>query len=160
MNPQKVLFVCLGNIIRSPLAENMFRHLIEQEGLSNRFMADSAGTSAWHIGDQPDSRMRRTAASHGLTYSGSARQFSIDDFSEFDLILAMDESNRRSMVAIAPNEEAKQKVQLMRAFDPESSESTDVPDPYYGGQEGFEETYLIVERSVRGLLDWLLSEDL
>jgi protein-tyrosine phosphatase len=158
MTPKRILFVCLGNIIRSPLGEHLFRHLADQQGLSDLYSADSAGTSAWHVGDAPDARMRRTAASHGLDYTGSARQFESMDFTDFDLILAMDESNRRSLEAVAPDEEARAKIRLMREFDPESSGNTDVPDPYYGGQEGFEQTYRIVQRSVRGLLDWLTGD--
>lgn len=155
MNPYKILFVCLGNIIRSPLAEHMFRRLAAEQGLDSRYRADSAGTSAWHIGESPDRRMRQTAESHGWKYDGSARQFSRHDFEQFDLIIAMDQSNARSLSASAPDEEARAKIRMMREFDPQSGGSTDVPDPYYGGQEGFEQTYRIVERAVQGLLDWL-----
>jgi protein-tyrosine phosphatase len=99
--------------------------------------------------------MRRTAAEHGLEYSGRARQFEPRDFQRFDLIVAMDRSNERELLAQADSEEEQSKVQLLRTFDPEGSGEEGVPDPYYGGPEGFERTYHIVERSLRGLLDAL-----
>lgn len=153
---KRVLFVCLGNIIRSPLAEHAFRQAAEQAGLEGQYQADSAGTAGWHTGEQPDPRMRKTAASHGLSYSGRARQVSEQDFQDFDLIVAMDSSNYRSLSELAGTQEAKSKIRLMREFDPQA-DGMDVPDPYYGGQDGFEETFQIVRRSVDGLLEALQS---
>jgi protein-tyrosine phosphatase len=151
----KICFVCLGNIVRSPLAENLFRHLAKGSGLSHKYLADSAGTSAWHVGEKPDSRMRRVAASHGFNYSGSARQFSPEDFDRFDLVIAMDSSNRENLLSLARRSEHNDKIYQMRAFDPQGKPDMAVPDPYYGGIDGFEEVYQIVKRSCQGLLEYL-----
>ena len=153
--PKHILFVCLGNVVRSPLAENLFRYIAKQDGLDSQYIVDSAGTSAYHVGEPPDSRMRRTAAGYGLDYDGSARRFQINDFDRFDLILAMDLQNRQDLMAMARDPEDQRKIRLMREFDPDSSPEAEVPDPYYGGLDGFEKTYAIVERSVRGLLQAL-----
>lgn len=150
----RILFVCLGNIIRSPLAEHAFLQAAEQAGISDEYQADSAGTAGWHTGEQPDARMRKTAASHGLSYDGRARQVSEQDFEDFDLIVAMDSNNYRSLSDLAGTDEARAKIRLMREFDPQA-DGMDVPDPYYGGQEGFENTFDIVRRSVDGLLEAL-----
>jgi len=151
----RVCFVCLGNIVRSPLAENMFRYLVNETGLNDKYEAESAGTSAWHIGEVPDSRMRRVAASHGFEYSGSARQFNSQDFNRFDLIIAMDTSNRKSLLSLTRSPEHRRKIYQMRTFDPEGGPDMAVPDPYYGGIDGFEVVYHIIERSCRGLLEAL-----
>ena len=150
----RLLFVCLGNIIRSPLAENLFRFQAEQAGVDAKYSVDSAGTAAWHVGEPPDPRMRKTAESHGVNNDGTARQIEESDFDKFDWVVAMDSSNRRDLLEMAGSPERQAKVRLMREFDPEP-EDRDVPDPYYGGAEGFENTYRIVERSVRGLLEAL-----
>lgn len=144
--------MCLGNIVRSPLAENMFRHMVKQAGLSDKYQVDSAGTSAWHIGEKPDSRMRRVAASHGFVYTGRARQFTISDFEGFDLIIAMDSNNQRKLMELAMIPEHREKIHQMRAFDPQGGHGLAVPDPYYGGIDGFEQVYQIIERSCQGLL--------
>ncbi len=150
----RLLFVCLGNIIRSPLAENLFRFQAEEAGVDGKYSVDSAGTAAWHVGESPDPRMQKTAESHGVNNDGVARQVRESDFDEFDWILAMDNGNRRELLDMAGSPEKQAKVRLMREFDPEQGDP-DVPDPYYGGAEGFETTYRIVERSVRGLLEAL-----
>jgi protein-tyrosine phosphatase len=156
----RILFVCLGNIVRSPLAENMFRHLATQAGLATHYELDSAGTGGWHIGESPDGRMRRVAAERGLVYDGSARQFSPRDFDRFDWIIAMDQDNRAHLMHQARNQVDREKIHLMREFDPLGGTNAEVPDPYYGGLRGFEEVYEIVERSCRGLLAALqLSAD-
>jgi protein-tyrosine phosphatase len=152
---KRLLFVCLGNIIRSPLAENMFKKISEETGLDSKYSADSAGTSSWHVGEPPDVRMRRTAAQQGWEYDGRARRFEPEDFERFDLIIAMDRSNRDDLLALASSRDKRAKVHLLRSFDPESVPDAGVPDPYHGGREGFERTYRIVERSVRGLIDAL-----
>lgn len=156
--PKMILFVCLGNIVRSPLAEGMFRHQAQERGLGDRFEVDSAGTSSYHIGERPDSRMRRTAAERGLDYDGRARQVRADDLEEFDLIIAMDRQNLHSLRQLADSRSTDSEIRLLREFDPQAGEDMDVPDPYYGGQSGFEQTYGIISRSVAGLLDALAQD--
>ncbi len=153
--PTKICFVCLGNIVRSPLAENLFRHLVHEAGLEEKYQADSAGTSAYHTGETPDRRMRQVAAEHGFRYTGKARQFEAQDFEDFDLIIAMDETNRRNLLRIAKKPEHEQKIRLMRTFDPQGFARDPVPDPYYSGIDGFEKVYQILERSSRRLLQAL-----
>jgi protein-tyrosine phosphatase len=110
---KKLLFVCLGNICRSPAAENIMNHLIEKQGLSDRYICDSAGTGGWHVGALPDRRMRAAAKERGLDFVGSARQFQAFDLSEFDLILAMDKDNYRNMLALDPQGKFTDKVKMM-----------------------------------------------
>ncbi len=142
----------MGNIIRSPLAENLFRQLAEDAGLDGNYEVDSAGTGAAHAGDAPDARMRRTAARHGLRYDGEARQVRLSDFDRFDLLVAMDTDNRRELKTRARTPEQARKIRLLRDFDANAGRNASVPDPYYDGDEDFEETYRIVEAGVRGLL--------
>ena len=156
---KKICFVCLGNIVRSPLAENVFRKLADEAGVSHKYKVDSAGTSGWHVGEQPDLRMRRVAADHGLKYAGQARQFEVDDFGEFDLIVAMDVENRDHLLGISPHPKDRAKVRLLREFDPMGGTHHSVPDPYYGGMDGFEEVYQIVEISCQGLLKALEAQE-
>jgi protein-tyrosine phosphatase len=151
----RICFVCLGNIVRSPLAESMFRHLAEQAGLGHKYEVDSAGTSGWHVGEEPDRRMRRVAAEHGFRYTGRSRQVIKRDFIEFDWIIAMDASNHADLAQLADSETARQKIRLMREFDPQGGPNAPVPDPYYGGIDGFEEVFQIVQRACQGLLDAL-----
>jgi protein-tyrosine phosphatase len=133
----------------------MFRHLVEKSGLENKYFVDSAGTSAWHVGEKPDPRMRRVASNHGLKYSGSGRQFQSQDFDKFDLIIAMDSTNFRNLSAMTERPEYKKKIHMMREFDPQGEDNASVPDPYYGGIDGFEDVFRIVERSCEGLLESL-----
>ena len=151
--PKRLLFVCLGNIVRSPLAEKMFAHLASQAGMGDNFEVDSAGTAGYHVGEAPDSRMRAVGAEKGLVYSGQARQFSENDFQDFDLILAMDQNNYNNILALAGSPNDQRKVHMMREFDPQANPYDGVPDPYYDGIEGFYSVYEIVERSCQGLLD-------
>ncbi len=155
MKKQRILFVCLGNIVRSPLAENLFRHLAQQAGVGDRYEVDSAGTGSWHVGEPPDPRMQRVAARHGLHYDGRARQFTRQDFERFDVILAMDGDNRAYLLSKARTAGQAAKIHLLREFDPQGGPAAPVPDPYYGGRDGFEEVYRIVERACRGLLEHL-----
>jgi len=138
--------------VRSPLAENLFLHIAGEESDVKQFFVDSAGTGAWHIGESPDSRMRRVAAHHGLIYDGKARQFRKNDFDRFDLILAMDTHNRTDLMRMAFTQEDRNKIHLLREFDPLGGDGVSVPDPYYGGIDGFNEVYQVIERSCRGLL--------
>jgi protein-tyrosine phosphatase len=151
----RICFVCLGNIVRSPLAENLFRSLAEAAGVGDRFEIASAGTSGWHLGEPPDGRMRKVAAARGLNYDGRARRFTRQDFDRYDLVLAMDANNQEDLRELAPDAQARAKIRLLREFDPHGGPHKAVPDPYYGGGAGFEEVYQIVERSCRGLLEAL-----
>lgn len=152
--PTSVLFVCLGNICRSPLAEGVFLHLVEREGLGNHFLVDSAGTGAWHVGELPDPRSRQVAAEHGVELPGRARQVTSDDLNRFDLILAMDRENLAVLERMADSDEQKAKVRLLRSFDPEADDDQ-VPDPYYGGPRGFEHVFGMLLDACEGLLDEL-----
>ena len=151
----RILFVCMGNICRSPTAEGVMRRLLEDEGLTDRVEVESAGTGAWHTGEPPDERATLAAHRRGVTLAGAARQVRPEDFRRFDLLIAMDRSNLRELLPHAPDEEAAEKVRLLREFDPGSSGDLDVPDPYYGGDRGFETVLDMVEAACRGLLDEL-----
>jgi protein-tyrosine phosphatase len=153
--PVRVLFVCLGNICRSPLGEALFRHHAEKAGLAHAFEADSAGTAAYHIGEPPDRRSVETARRRGVPYSGRARRIEPDDYYAFDHIVAMDRSNLEDILARQPAD-ATAEIHLMRSFDPDPDHD-DVPDPYYGGPGGFDRVHDIVERSTEALLRHLTS---
>jgi protein-tyrosine phosphatase len=150
----RILFVCLGNICRSPTAEGVMRQLVREAGLEDRIEIDSAGTGGWHVGAPPDARATEAAAARGVRLDGAARRFSAADFERYDLILAMDRENRRDLLRLAPDDSARAKVRLLREFDPAARDAgdLDVPDPYYGGEDGFEEVLDLVEAAARGLL--------
>jgi protein-tyrosine phosphatase len=152
-DPFSVLFVCLGNICRSPLAEGVFRHLVREEGLEDRFVVDSAGTGSWHVGEPPDPRSVAVARSHGVDLPGRARQVHPRDFDRFDAIVAMDRENLRDLELMASNG-ARARLHLLREFDPEG-DGDEVPDPYFGGADGFENVYRMVHRSCVRLLEEL-----
>ena len=149
-----VLFVCLGNICRSPLAEGIFLHLVEQAGLSERFEIDSAGTGAWHVGELPDARATIVASQHGVELTSRARQITDDDLSHFDWVIAMDRENLRNVERMALSAGSDAEIHLLRTFD-RTGEGDEVPDPYYGGVSGFENIYEMVHRSCLVLLDRL-----
>ena len=151
----RILFVCMGNICRSPTAEAVMRRLVTEAGLDDQIELDSAGTGGWHLGDPPDSRATTAAARRGVTLDGAARQVRPDDFRSFDLIVAMDRENLRALLALAPDEAAAEKVRLLREFDPASpgAPDLDVPNPYDGGDKGLETVLDMVEAACRGLLD-------
>ena len=153
----RICFVCEGNIIRSPLAKNLFQHLAEERGVADKYHLDSAGTSAYHVGESPDRRMRQVAKDRGFEYTGRSRQFHREEIDRFDLILAMDRNNYRILNSWARTPKDEAKIYLMREFDPHGGEDLDVPDPYYGGMDGFKTTYDIVKRSCAGLLAELES---
>jgi protein-tyrosine phosphatase len=157
-NKKGICFVCAGNIVRSPLAQHLFIRHVRQAGLEEKYLVGSGGTGGWHVGESPDSRMRRVAARKGLVYDGQARQFQHPDFGRYDMIIAMDTENRDFLQSLARNEEEISKIRLMREFDPEGGPNASVPDPYYGGIEGFEDVYKILERSTRALLAALENE--
>ncbi len=150
--PFRILFVCLGNICRSPLAEGVFLHLARERGVEGRFEVDSAGTGAWHVGEAPDARSVETAAQRGVELRGRARSVQASDFSTFDLILAMDQDNLQSLERYRRTGATHATAALLREFDPEPEGDLSVPDPYYGGPEGFDRVFDIVHRSCQGLL--------
>lgn len=149
-NRFKICFVCLGNICRSPTAEGIFQHLINERGLEDFFEVDSAGTSAYHVGESANSKSQRTANEHGITLHSKARQFESSDLDYFDLILSMDNENLNNVRRMA-NGNQTEKIARMRDFDPDPGNG-EVPDPYYGGSEGFENVFQIVKRSCQQLL--------
>jgi protein-tyrosine phosphatase len=143
----RVLFVCLGNICRSPTAEGVMRRVVRDEGLEDEIEVESAGTGGWHVGAPPDARATEAAARRGVELSGAARRFDPRrDFERYDLILAMDAENRRDVLALAPDDAARAKVRMFRPGD------LDVPDPYYGGEDGFEDVLDLVEEAATELL--------
>jgi protein-tyrosine phosphatase len=150
----RLLFVCLGNICRSPTAEGVMRSLVERDGLQQQIELDSAGTGAWHVGSSPDGRARGAARGRGIELEGRARQVEPEDFERFDLLLAMDRENARELRALARDEDERAKVRLLREFDPDSAPRGDleVPDPYYGAAGGFEEVLDLVQAACEGLL--------
>ncbi len=151
----RVLFVCLGNICRSPTAEGVMRQVVADAGADGEVVVDSAGTAGWHEGDPPDRRSVAEARGRGVDLSGlRGRQVGAYDFDQFDLLLAMDRENQLDLLALAPDDEARGKVRLLREFDPEAVASGDVEvgDPYYGGPDGFARVYDQIERACRGLL--------
>ena len=147
----QLLFVCLGNICRSPSAENIMNHLIEQRGLQQQISCDSAGTSSYHIGSPPDSRMTVAARKRGIKLLGQARQFTVDDFDRFDLILAMDDSNYRNILALDRSGQYGHKVKRMCDYC-QAHRDRDVPDPYYGGADGFDYVINLLMDACGGLL--------
>jgi low molecular weight protein-tyrosine phosphatase len=151
----RLLFICLGNICRSPTAEGVMRHLVREAGLEGEVTIDSAGTGDWHVGSAPDARATAAARRRGVVLEGAARQVTPADFDAFDLLVVMDASNRSDVERLAPDDAARAKVVALREFDPLASEAgdLDVPDPYYGGDGGFEDVLDVVERACRGLLD-------
>jgi protein-tyrosine phosphatase len=154
-----VLFVCLGNICRSPLAEGVFRHVVEEAGLGDRFIIDSAGTSAYHAGDPPDPRTAEVARRRGLKLEHAARQVLEADLREFDYVLAMDGSNLAKVQRLRERLTGGAEVHLLRSFDAEADGDLEVPDPYFGGPDGFEDVHDMVERACRGLLRHIREEE-
>jgi protein-tyrosine phosphatase len=153
----RILFVCLGNICRSPTAEGVMRALVHDAGLDGQIELDSAGTGSWHVGDMPDARATAAAHRRGIVLAGSARQVRTEDFEDFDLIIAMDSSNLRDLRRLAPDETGRAKVRLLREFDPSATSDLDVPDPYYEGRGGFEEVLDLVQAACAALLDQVQS---
>jgi protein-tyrosine phosphatase len=164
----RLSFVCLGNICRSPTAEAVMRHLVKQAGLADKIAIDSAGTGDWHVGEARDPRSAEVGRRRGMPLSGVARQFQPQDFARFDHVLAMDRQNQASLLQMAPDQAARNKVRLLRSFDPASAASAastgssaasgggggddEVPDPYFGGAQGFDRVFDICEAACRGLL--------
>jgi len=147
-----VLFVCMGNICRSPTAEGVFRTLVEKQGLEDSIVIDSAGTHAYHIGEQPDSRSQQTARTRGVDLSKqSARKVKPSDFDKFDYVLAMDNENHIILADMCPDDKIDN-LSLFLDFAKGRAES-EVPDPYYGGPNGFEHVFDLVEEASEGLIE-------
>ena len=156
----RILFVCLGNICRSPTAEGVMRHKLRAAGLAEVVDVESAGTGGWHVGPAPDERAAAAAAARGIALESRAQRFQAMHFDDFDLIVAMDRQNLEDMRSLAPHAAAAGKLHLLREFDPLAvrSGSLEVPDPYYGGESGFEDVLDMVERACDGLLDEIRGE--
>jgi protein-tyrosine phosphatase len=152
----RLLFVCLGNICRSPTAEGVMRKLVREAGLQDAIEIDSAGTGGWHVGSSPDARAVAAARAREITLDGYARQVDRSDLDDFDLVIAMDSANMRELRQLAVSDEQRAKVRLLREFDPTGAgggnEDLDVPDPYYGAPGGFEEVLDLVQAACAGLL--------
>ncbi|WP_392350421.1 low molecular weight protein-tyrosine-phosphatase [Parasynechococcus sp.] len=153
---QKLLFVCLGNICRSPAAEGVFLHLIKTRGLEDQFVVDSAGTGGWHVGNPADRRMQAAANRRGIELPSRARQISLDDLTTFDLVLTMDDDNLSAVGGLAREAGARAtaSIEPMLRYAQNFSE-TEVPDPYYGGEAGFEHVLDLLEDACSNLLDEL-----
>lgn len=151
----RILFVCLGNICRSPAAEGVMRSIVDSEGSSDRYEIDSAGTGNYHIGDLPDNRMRIHARRRGYELTHRCRQVTSSDFDDFDIIVAMDASNERNLCRIAPSPEAEDKIVMMADFVSIATRYDHIPDPYYEGSEGFELVLDLLESACRNLYDML-----
>ena len=151
---QKLLFVCLGNICRSPAAEGVFLHLLEEQGLADHFVVDSAGTGSWHVGNKADPRMRAAAERRGIHLPSRARQIELDDLSRFDLVVTMDSDNLRNVRSLAQEagNNATATIRSMLSY-ARSTDLTDVPDPYYGGEQGFEQVLDLLEDACSGLIE-------
>ncbi|WP_181808052.1 low molecular weight protein-tyrosine-phosphatase [Streptomyces shenzhenensis] len=148
----RVCFVCTGNICRSPMAESVFRARLAEAGLDDRVDADSAGTGGWHEGDGADPRTVRVLRERGYDIDHTARQFQASWFVRLDLVIALDAGHLKALRRLAPTEEDARKVRLLRSYDPAAGDDVDVPDPYYGGLDGFEECLEMVEAASEGLL--------
>jgi len=154
-----ILFVCLGNICRSPSAEGIFRDLVSKAEYRDHIEVDSAGTGAWHIGNPPDKRAQKVALERGVDIRGlKARQVHANDFERFDLIVAMDASNRDDLLAACPDTFAR-KISMLLDHAPDQI-GQDVPDPYYGGEDGFHLMFDLIEQGAKGLLDHVARKHL
>jgi len=154
--PARVLFVCMGNICRSPTAEGVARHVAAEQGLDGRIEIESAGTLAYHAGEPPDPRMQAAASARGYELDGRARQVTAEDFDRFDLVVAMDRDNLADLRALEGAGHGRAELRLFSDFLPAGS-AEDVPDPYYGGSRGFERVLDMIEQAVPRLLAELLD---
>lgn len=154
----KVVFVCLGNICRSPMAEGIFKKLVHEKGLNEQIQIDSAGTSGYHRGSYPDPRMRETAIQHHVKLDSRSRKFTKDDFKKFDYIVGMDDQNIEDIKSMTSNKTPDNYVLIkMREFDNDTS-NEDVHDPYYDTMNGFERCYQILNESCNNFLDSLIKK--
>ena len=150
----RILFVCLGNICRSPLAEAIFKHKIKQRDFAQHYASDSCGTSNYHIGGTPDSRTIANALKNGVTMDHLGRQLCAKDLEEYDYVLAMDNSNYQNILKLANGQHYSGKVALMRSYDP-VGKGGEVPDPYYGGESHFQEVFDILDRTMDNFIQHL-----
>ena len=155
---KKILFVCLGNICRSPAAEGIFNQKIKERDLENFFVVDSAGTGSWHVGNLPDQRMRTTALSRGIELTSRARQIEENDLYEFDHILVMDKDNLNAVKSLIKDDmhTMNSKIKLILSYS-KKSQLDEVPDPYYGGQNGFEKVLDLLNDAIEELIDSLID---
>lgn len=149
----RVCFVCLGNICRSPTAEGVMKSLVEHQDLADRIVVDSAGTAAYHVGERADRRSREAAGRRGIPLDSRARQFTVDDFSQQDYVLAMDRENLAHLEALCAQADFDGQLALLRDFDALAARGSEVPDPYYGGDAGFEEVLDLCEAACLGLIE-------
>jgi low molecular weight protein-tyrosine phosphatase len=154
--PKRVLFVCMGNICRSPAGEAVFRRYVQDHKLHDEIDIDSSGTIDYHVGEPPDSRMSEAAARRGFILNSKARQFKTYDFDRFDLIVAMDRENLKDIRALDITGEHRDKTHLLCDF-LSNSNNPDVPDPYYGGPDGFDRVLDLIEQACQPMLDYLRS---
>lgn len=152
------MFVCLGNICRSPLAEAIFKHKVKGRGLDGALQADSAGTSNFHIGEPPDARTVRNALKNGVTVDHCGQQLTIRHLEEYDYVFAMDSQNHASIKRLVNGRSVRAKIDLIRSFDP-LDPGGEVPDPYFGGERGFQEVFEMLDRSIERLIDYLVEEN-
>ena len=161
MQPLKILFVCLGNICRSPIAHGIMEAKIKSRGLSHFFKIDSAGTTGFHINSAPDWRSITTLQKHGIILKHQARQFNQNDISSYDYILTMDHLNYDEVINLAQHKRDDiQRVFLLRSFDPLEKTEFDIPDPYYGLDSDFDEVYRICDRSINGFIKFLSAQNI
>ncbi|MBW3042815.1 low molecular weight protein-tyrosine-phosphatase [Prochlorococcus marinus] len=155
---QKILFVCLGNICRSPAAEGIFNQKIKERDLEKLFVVDSAGTGSWHVGNLPDKRMRATALSRGIELTSRSRQIEENDLYEFDQILVMDKDNLDAVKSLTKDDmnPVNSKIKLILSYS-KNSQLEEVPDPYYGGQNGFEQVLDLLNDAIDELIDSLID---
>jgi protein-tyrosine phosphatase len=154
----ELCFVCLGNICRSPTGEGVMRHLVREAGLDAHVKVESAGTAGYHAGDAPDPRARRAGARRGIEIGGKARQFERADFDRFDYVLAMDRSNYDELLELAGGRPTERKLFLLRSFDLGAPRGAAVPDPYYGGDDGFDQVIDMCFDACRPLLAHIRKE--
>lgn len=159
MKEYKILFVCLGNICRSPAAEGILKRMVREQRLEDKISVDSAGTSGYHDGDLPDHRMRQHGTRRGYKFDSLSRRFTSRDFDRFDVILAMDDSNYHNIMRLAPDLESEKKVYRMVDFSNRFGHDH-IPDPYYSGADGFELVLDLLEDACEGLLDKLKKNEL
>ena len=158
MKKISVLFVCLGNICRSPAAEALFRKKIKEEGLEDRFLVDSAGTGSWHVGKKADARMRSAAKDRNIDITSKARQINKTDFQKFNYILTMDDSNYKNVTSLKNREKYSDKCIVIKIQEfANTFHEREVPDPYFGGDEGFDNVLDILTDSINGFLDHILK---